>query len=254
MNCSFVWMSYGPDSPCLLESVLQVLSLGVNPSLCAVAETRGKEIGPEVHAILEAKGVTFRTSDFHRSNSYESTQDLFHQVALQGELAGTDYVFQLDSDTMLTGLSYIKNAIAEDAVAMGWTWPGQRLAGCAWLIKTQACRDLEQAMATRHPCLDGIPTRIASDILTSHILDRLFGDSATVRHWFNSEGGFGKGWQYDPEIDVGMERWEMITFGNRHLIKGVKKCERREIVALTMARHASSLDDSRLLAQGHLKE
>lgn len=230
----FLWTSYTPDSECLLESVKQVLSLGVDPELCVVAETIGAPLKGSVRALLSASGVKFVPSDYRRKETYEGNLALMTMVRDHGRRSNCSHVFILDSDTLLLNLAEIEAAVDRNDVAMGWTWVGQPMAGCGWLVRTGAA-DTVIKRCNASEAFTGGGMKVATDLFSWWALDAIYGPEKITRHQFNYEGGFGKAWDYTKAENEGMFRFDMITFGNRYQIKGAKTSwEKRAIVAQTM--------------------
>lgn len=235
-DLAIIWPSFHQDGPALLEGLGAVQDIGFPMDRCAVAVTTGKEFREEVAAKIAGMGVAIFPSAYSRSLTIGEARELLDQVASHGERQATGYVFQLDSDTLLLSTASIVAAMEAGVTAMGWAWPGQRLSGCGWLIRTDACRALVQAIDEEHPAMHGCPWRIGSDVLTSHLLDRLYPPEEVIRHWHRPDGGFGRAWPYTEDADAidFAARSEIITFGNRFRIKNCRSCEKRERVALEM--------------------
>ena len=244
-DLAIIWPTFHNDGPSMLESLGAVGDLGFPMDHCAVAVSTGKELNEQAAARVMESGAEIIPSRYYRSLSIACARELLDLVSTHGERRGTSYVFQLDSDTLLLSTDSIVAAMQAGAAAMCWAWPGQRFAGCGWLIRTDVCRTLVQAIDDNHPAMHGCPGRIGSDVLTSHLLDRLYPPEAVIRHWHRPDGGYGRAWPYTEDADPidFAGRSEIITFGNRFRIKGCRPCEKRERVALEMHRFRRAIQD-----------
>jgi hypothetical protein len=145
-------------------------------------------------------------------------------------IAGTsaDYVLKVDSDTIVVKTARLRAAAADGVAAAGWVWGGWEFGGCCALISRRAANEVLR-VATE----ENLPCRCPEDVTTARIAARV----GEVRRWpYNEQGGFGAGYRYGvTPLEEHARRFDMVTFGNRHLLAG-SDCDRREKVALTMAR------------------
>ena len=141
-NVCVVWPSYGPDSACLEQSVLSVLRLGIPADKCYVMERDEDPVSPEVSFPLLDKGVNFIPTEFHRQLRKVDIKYLLQGILESMDDAGVDYAIQLDSDTILCSLEFLERSKDSEMLAAGWTWPGQGLAGCGYLIQRYAVETL----------------------------------------------------------------------------------------------------------------
>ena len=154
---------------------------------------------------------------------------------------GADYVLKVDSDTIVVKTSRLRAAAADGVAAAGWVWGGWEFGGCCALISRRAANEVLR-VATE----EKLPCRCPEDVTTARIAARV-GD---VRRWpYNEQGGFGAGYRYGiTPLEEHARRFDMVTFGNRHLLAG-SDCDRREKVALTMARFRRVLRGMRQIGE-----
>lgn len=151
-----------------------------------------------------------------------------HRKALT--MAMADYVLKVDSDTVVRDASRIMRAAEDGVAAAAWTWHGWEFSGCCALISRSAVNHAVRLLANPPPW---IGDRCPEDIT----IGRLAAEVGEVRRFpYDPAGGFCAGYRYGATtFEEYARRFDVVTFGNRHLLPG-RDCEKRERVALTMAR------------------
>lgn len=241
MDVSFVWPTFHNDGACCVESVKQVLALGVDPKRCHVGEHVGKELRQPEREALEALGVRLRPSRFRRSQTYPEIVNILQLMLDAAGDGDAEWVFQLDSDTMLCRLGPIDEAITAGKLAMATTWPKCGFAGCAWLCRTDVLKVLRKDFSESNTMK--IPHATSSDTPVGLLLDHLYGAEAVRRHQWNSGGGYCKGWQYGREtmtLETCAQRWDAVTFGNRAQVPAAGR-PIRDVIAETMAEFRAAI-------------
>lgn len=233
MTPTFVWLTCTNDGGSALQSILSVLNLGASPSDCHVVQTRDRELHEHHRRIIEDLGIEIITSSYRRSDTKPCFKALFAVLCRIARDNNSDYIVQLDSDTLLTRLDSIQEAIEDNVPAMAGTWPTVPFAGCAWLCRADALFAIAKEITG--PMWDDIPWSMPDDTLTGQALDRVYGRENIRRHSIRPSGGYVGSWHYRNEKRelCDLAAFDVVTFGNRGLIDW-KGRALRDVVAETM--------------------
>jgi hypothetical protein len=234
-NLTFVWTTHRNDGLCCIHSVRSVLRLGIDPAMCFVGEHVGKELVPHHRKIFARWGVALVPSRYTRKNTYA---DLKGRVELLVR-HGAEWVYNLDSDTLLNRLDEIEDMQDSEYVAMAGAAEQYSFAGSASMYRVDALRVVLNDITTENS-LKLASTGVVDDQVTGALLDNHFGRHRVLRR----PAAYLKHWMYLRETET-MEQvrrnYAAVTFGQRTLARALAKGRPvRDAVADTMRDFISS--------------
>lgn len=234
-----VIFTFGNDGAAAMLAGRSALAAGLGP---VFVEVDGKApLTPEMRAAMKREGFRVRETMFPRNKGIRGIdcyRGLLGSYSYVLRESGASHLLKLDSDTLILRSDRIKQAVADDVAAASMRTEGYRFYGCAMVLSFR----LVHSIAAHVQRWKGIPGHrnhdLSEDIATGDMADLL--DIGEVRRWqFDPAGGYCAGWRYDDTpAATYRERFDVVTFGNRHLLTG-KDCERRDKVAATMAEFTS---------------
>lgn len=234
-----VIFTYSPDGPCALEAAGALVDAGF--PVIYVAEDAFRPLLQETRAAMLDLGC--RCMQTHHQPSKAGQ---YGRVVLTGiadtygrivEETGTDYLYKVDSDTIVNRTDRMREAAGAGVAAAGWAWLGWGFSGSCSLISRRAAAAIREACYAAGPLPAGLSDAACPEDLASATIARTVGD---VWIWpYDPAGGYGAGYQYHhATIDLAeyARRFDCVTFGNRSMLEGTP-CDRRAQVALTMAEY-----------------
>ncbi len=225
-----VWFTYGLDGPPLLESVAAFRRAAGPGWRVAIADEDRLPLAPETLAAA-APDIYFRTS-FPRGRSLVGWPCVFGMLATMQDLAGEDGILKVDSDTLVLSLGWLDTTAPACGFMRGLH---AYLSGLAYWLSADAIRTIRASLASR---LTEAAASVPEDqAITAEALWR-HGLAARVHSW---DTGFVGSWQYTPGEPARCASKSVITFGTRVLIEGKCASQKRETMALQMARFRRSL-------------
>lgn len=231
-----VIFTFAGDGAAAMMAGKSAIAAGLGPVFIEI--DGAKPLTPEMRAAMKRQGFRVRETMFPRNKGIRGIdcyRGLLGSYSYALRDTGASHVLKLDSDTLVFRADRIKQAVADDVAAASMRTDGYRFYGCAMVLSSR----LVSGIAAHVQRWKGIPGHrnhdLSEDIATGDMADLL--DIGEVRRWpFDPAGGYCAGWRYDDTPpEVYRERFDVVTFGNRHLLTG-KDCERRDKVAETMAR------------------
>lgn len=225
-----VIFTYSKDGPCAIEAAGALRDAGFD--LVVVFEDSKNPLTLEVSREISKVAVVLQSSHPNPGGQYgiECLRGIVscHRRALG--VSRADYVLEVDSDTIVRRTDRILIAASAGVAAAAATWPGCPFAGCCALISRRAIHHAAKV-------LENPPAWIGERCPEDATIGRIAADVGEVRRFpYNAKGGFAAGYRYgETTLEEYAKRFDVVTFGNRHLIPG-RDCERRERVAITMSR------------------
>lgn len=223
-----VWFTFGPDGPALIESVAAFRAAG--GSRVAIFDEQRE---PVADGVLDLIRPDLRQKTvWNRGRNLRGWQNVFAELAAMEIAAielGGEGVVKIDSDTLVLELDWID----PKAPMSGFMAGGEAfLFGLAYHLRVDAIRAIRASMEGRHR---NPKEQVAEDRAISCEALWLYGQAVNVNGWQHGKAG---GWDYGRTPEEKYQRCAAITFGNRNLIPGPgKPCEKREQVALAMAKY-----------------
>lgn len=241
---SYCWQSWGPDANILLESIGAALDLGADPRACSVWEHNWKPFNAAARAWILDRGIHIEESTYEKNKSLD---DFCERLRVMRETAGradSEYVIRIDSDTVVGNAEQINKGIEDGIAIMGAAWVGSGIAGCASLHSVEAL-DLMLGLCKKFK--HDLKGSMKGDELLDYIALRWF-PSTTRRLWFNPDGGYLKGWQFNRDDPAEYARsYNVVSFGKHlacggiRIINSVKNCDRHEQVGIAMRKFRNEL-------------
>ena len=230
-----VIFTFADDGAAAMMAGKTALAAGLGPVFMEV--DGAKPLTSEMRAAMKRQGFRVRETMFPRTKGIRGIdcyRGLLGSYSYAMRDTGASHVLKLDSDTLILRADRIKQAVADDVAAASMQTEDYRFYGCAMVLSFRLVHSIA-AHVQRWKGLPGHRNRdVSEDLATGDMADLL--ELGEVRRWqFDPAGGYCAGWQYDGKpAAIYRERFDVVTFGNRHLLAG-KECERRDQVAATMA-------------------
>jgi hypothetical protein len=245
-NLHFVWVTHRFDGGCLIQSVRAILALGVDPSMCWVGQQKGRDLEDKHVEILRAWGVKIFASGYRRTESYADHVSRIRAIIHPG----SGWIYNIDSDTIITSLEPALAVMGSDAVAAAATWGTVPFAGCACLMRYEAAKavyeDLRDKNTLKFP---SGPGTVGDDTAHGLLLRHLYGDDRVTK-WPVGKG-YLKRFHFanDAEQVEDLTAYPAIHFGERkdarELAKGVPV---RDVVERYMKQLNDHIEDLKAIA------
>ena len=147
---------------------------------------------------------------------------------------GADGCVKVDCDTMVKGGEWIDREA--DLCGFDFGNIGYAYGLARWMSRTMCARLLEDWQSRPVSVRLSVP-----EDQTISVTSLVLGGRCVIHRWPHGACG----WQYEPTIDKRAPHYEVITFGNWARIPGGGcKAQKRERVALEMARHRKEWQNS----------
>lgn len=223
-----VWFAYGPDSPCLIESVAAFRAAAPGTPV-AIIDQADNPVSPAALDLI--KPDHYRLTDFPRGRSLNGWSCVLGMLRTFRELLAETRaggVLKIDCDTLIFSLGWL------DSLAPHCGIIGGRAAtayGMAYYLRDDAVTELLASIENRW--LDPAYPAPEDQVISTEAL-MLYGPRCRLWKW---DAGIAAGWQFDG-IDPALDGRAVLNFGNRHLIPADGCPEsRRELAAVEMARY-----------------
>lgn len=225
-----IWFTYGPDSPCLIESAAAFRSTFPD-AIVAIADDATNPIPPDVLSLI-APDIHHPTT-FPRQgnlNGWPAVFGILQTIRHLCQITGADGAIKLDSDTLILADRWLDRAAPMCGFLTGLH---AYLYGLAYWLRADAAATIEQSLRSRW--LDP-KFRAPEDQCISIEAFRAYGPAVAGRSW--SEG-HAVTWQYTDDEPARCRHKAVINFGNKRMTGGRCGSEQRERIALAMARFRS---------------
>lgn len=229
--------TFGPDGLAAQMAGRSALQAGLGPVFAEVDSAN--PVTPEMRRNMENSGFLVTDTVFPRPLNLRGLtcfRGLLSSYRRIFAVTGATHILKLDSDTLIQRAGRIKQAVADDVCAASWATESYHFYGCAMVVSKRLVEALEDHII-RWGGLPGFGADdMSEDLAVGHMADRL--GLGEVRRWnYDPAGGYLAGWQFDDKKrSIYKERFDVVTFGNRHLLKG-RPCEQRDKVAQAMFDH-----------------
>jgi hypothetical protein len=224
-----LWFSFADDGPCLIESVAQFRSIAPGWRV-VIADDAKKPISDATLALVRPD--RYMRTTFHRGSSLNGWEAVFGVLDTFREVA-SDGVLKVDSDTLVMNLDWL------DRSSPMCGFMGGRFAaiyGMAYWMRADAIKTAQESLAGRwrdEGWQAGEDWCISCETLWH------YGRECRMHTW---DKGLASGWQYKDGESERCRDKSVITFGNRKMIPGKCNAEKRERVALEMAKFRRAFD------------
>ena len=226
-----IWFTFGPDTECLIESVNAFRRVFSDAVIC---------ISDDAKKPLSQETIDHIKPDEYFPRAWNSKGNLNGWDTVKGilELQKTMHdlypdhagAIKIDSDTMILDDKWID----PKAPICGFSAGNQCLfSGMARYLRRDVPGQILTLLQSRWLWQEAaVPEDIT---IGSYCLFR-YGSECVSHNWI--EGALSYSY-VDPEKNK--KPCSVITFGNRHEIKGVKNCDKRSFAGMAMARYRSSI-------------
>lgn len=249
MKIATVIFTFSCDHACAVQASESAFDAGLGPVW--VFEDGASPLPGETAALLRTAGCRVERTAFPRMSNLRGVEafrgmlDCYDRVL---KFTGASHVLKLDSDTMVVSAARINKAANDDVALAAMRSDRYPFFGMAMLLSRRLV-DLIGDKVSGDGGIEGFDSRnFPEDIVTGTLATRF--QCGEVRSWdYDPAGGFGAGYAYS-EAKVGLDeyarRFDVVTFGNRHLIPGDEpSCTKRAKVAETMLEFRRILDRKR---------
>lgn len=233
-----VIFTFNCDHICTLVAAQSAMDAGLGPVY--VYEDMKAKLPEGTADELRKMGCKVERTHFNRfrnlrgMKTYRGMLDVYCRVL--GE-TGADHLVKLDADTYIINAERIKQAAADGVACAGMTHGSYLMYGWCYLLSRKLVFAINNYQTTHGEFPGWSSDSFPEDRVTASIAQHL--GIGEVRLWpYDPEGGYGAGYAYS-RAKIFMERYaeifDVVTFGNRHLIPGNKSsCAKRDDVAATM--------------------
>ena len=216
-----VIFTFGPDGPAALLAARSAARAGLGPVFVEVDGVN--PVSPEIVRDMEADGFNVSYTDFptpFRLLGLDCFKGMLKSYFKIFTATGATHVFKLDSDTLVQDSHRIRDAVRDNVSAAASSNPDCHFYGCAMVVS----RRLVYSIGTHIDRWDGMPgfanRDLCEDLAFGHMSDKL--NLGETRRWeYDPAGSYLAGWQFNPaKTDLYKTRFDVVTFGNRHLLTG----------------------------------
>lgn len=222
------WFAYGPDSPCLIESVAAFRAASPGTPV-AIIDQASNPVSPAALALI--KPDHYRLTDFPRGRSLNGWPCVLGMLRAFRELLAETRaggIFKIDCDTLLFSLAWLDTLAPHCGIQGGRTASAY---GMAYYLRDDAVTGILASLENRW--LDPAYAAPEDQVISTEALC-LYGPRCRLWPW---DAGIAGGWQFDGP-DGSFDTRALVNFGNHHLIPGGGCPDtRREAAALEMARY-----------------
>jgi hypothetical protein len=224
-----IWFTFGPDGPCLIESVAAFRQTAGSDALVAVIDDANHPLSTDCLQLVDPD--IYRRSTFPRGGNLRGWPCVFGMleamasVCAQAEQPGC---LKVDSDTLILGLNWLN----KDAPLCGFMTGRHAYAmGMCYWLQAKTVAEIRTSFESRWLQRDW---QVAEDqTITSEAIWR-HGPACLLHTWDRKIAG---GWQYGGTDETRFDSCEVVTFGNRRLIKGSGGNDARKHAALIMGQY-----------------
>jgi hypothetical protein len=225
-----IWFTFGPDTECVIESIRSFREVFPGAVICISDDARNP---------LSAETLNLIRPDQYEFRKWNSKGNLNGWAAVKGILTlqqrmhelypGHSGAIKVDSDTMILSDLWLDHA----APICGFSAGNQCLfSGMARYLRHDVPGEILRMLESRWLWDEAaVPEDIT---IASYCLYR-YGLECASRNW--TDGALSFSYVDERKND---KPCCVITFGNRHEIKGVKSCDKRSIVGMAMARYRAA--------------
>lgn len=249
MKLPVVIFTFSCDHACTVFAARSALDAGLGPVFVAV--DADNPIPPATDAELRRRGCRVSETTFPRLGNIRGMEAMKGMLAFYTtvfDVTGATHLVKLDADTVILDAGRLKQAAADDVTCAAMSHGGTPFYGMCMVIASRLVHTMG-TLARSTGQFAGFDNRnFYEDIVIGTMSQRL--RLGETRQWpFDPAGGFGAGYMYSeaklPLADHA-GRFDVITFGNRHLIPGEgSPCAKRDKVAETMLEFQRILDKKR---------
>lgn len=223
-----LWFSFGPDGPCLIESVAQFRETFPG-AICCICDDGRDPITREVINAIQPDH--YERCDVRRNGNLigpeASCMELDFQERMHLRFPGHNGALKIDCDTLVCDSGWIDQSAAQCGFTQG---PLLFIWGPARWVRKDACTAAMDSILSR-PI--GVTRGGNEDQIIGIEISTLFGADCrimpalpgTMAYWHYRSGNYPQIW--DASV---------VVFGNRFELSS-KPCEARETVAATMSRY-----------------
>ncbi len=225
-----IWFSYGPDGPSLIESVGAFRESTGGNCIVSVVDDSKKPISKECLELISPDD--YMKTDFPRGSSLNGWGCVKGMLGVFQELTdkhGADGFIKIDCDTLVLGFDWIDRKSAHCGFIKGEHLYAM---GMAYWLRSDVIATITESINGRQLLVGASAPE--DQCISCETLWK-YGPQCSLVDWSKKLAG---GWQYLNDADPRFDNCQVITFGNRSLIKG--KCcgnDKREKVAIAMARY-----------------
>lgn len=222
-----IWFTFGPDTECVIESIRAFRATFPNSIIC---------ISDDANNSLSSATLNYIRPDHYSLREWNTKGNLNGWDAVKGILSlqkrmhslypKHEGAIKVDSDTMVFDDTWLDRS----APICGFSAGNQCLfSGMARYLRRDVPGEILRLLETRWLWQEA---SVPEDITIASYCLWHYGRECVSRNW--SDGALSYSY-VDPVKN--QKPCAVITFGNRHEIKGVKSCDKRSIVGMAMARY-----------------
>lgn len=249
MNLPAVIFSFSCDHACTVFAARSALDAGLGPVFVEV--DAANPLPSATIAELVRRGCRVAETTFPRNGNIrgmESMKGLLASYTKVFEATGATHLVKLDADTMILDAGRLKQAAADDVSCAAMSHGATPFYGMCMVVSSTLVHTMGTIARSAGQFAGFGNLNFYEDIVTGTMSQRL--RLGETRQWpFDPQGGFGAGYLYTQakdSFDDYARKYDVITFGNRHLIPGDgSPCAKRDKVAETMLEFQRILDRKR---------
>jgi len=229
-----MWFSFGPDTECLVESVGSFRKAFPESIIC-ICDDAKNPITPD--AVSHIKPDVYRERAWNSSgnlNGWSAVNGILQfQREMQELYQGHTGAIKVDCDTMIIDDKWLN----VDSPICGFSAGNHCLfTGMARYLRADVPDKILQLLETRWLWKEAA---VPEDITIGSYCMLLHGDQCVSRNW--NDGAMSYSYT-DPQKNERI--CSVVNFGNRHNIKGVRDCDKRSIVGMSMAKYRKFLEST----------
>lgn len=238
MTIPVVIFSFECDHACTVVAAGSAIRAGFGP---VFVEIDGERPLPRATCgYLERMGCVLRETRFRRNGNLrgmETYRGMLESYLHAFETSGARHLLKLDADTYVVKGDLLKQAAKDDVSAAAMSFGPYPFYGWAMLLSRRLVEGIRDWL-DEWDTLPGYGRADFPEDKATGTMSMRLGLGETRQWEFNPEGGFGAGYLYSraqDSLECYASKYEVITFGNRHLIPGAKSsCAKRDDVASQM--------------------
>lgn len=244
-----VIFTFSCDHACTVFAARSALDAGLGPVFIAV--DAANPIPAATDAELRRFGCRVSETTFPRLGNIRGMDSMKGMLAFYTsvfEATGATHLVKLDPDTMILDAERLKQAAADDVACAAMSHGATPFYGMCMVVSSPLVHTMGTIGRSAGQFAGFSNLNFYEDIVTGTMSQRL--RLGETRQWpFDPAGGFGAGYLYVQAKDslaTYAEKYDVVTFGNRHLIPGDgSPCAKRDKVAETMLEFQRILDRKR---------
>lgn len=238
MKIPVVIFTFSCDHACTVFAARSALDAGLGPVFVEVDAASPIPVGTTDE--LRRLGCRVSETTFPRNGNIRGMESLKGLLATYRKVfsaTGAAHLVKLDADTVVLRPDRLKQAAKDDVSCAAMSHGGTPFFGMCMMIASRLVHTMEMLAKSQGQFAGFDNGNFYEDIVTGTMSQRL--RLGETRQWpFDPDGGFGAGYTYAHSkihLSEYAERFDVITFGNRHLIPGdMSSCAKRDKVAETM--------------------